>query len=331
MPSTDPSDSVSVPVVAAVIEDSDGSVLLARRPENKHQGGKWEFPGGKIESNESAFDALVRELQEEVGIVITEATRLIRVPYRYSGKLVSLDVWRVQKYRGQPHGREGQSVRWVRRTELASQDYPPANRAIVAALTLPHLYAISDFQRYGVSPFLGMLEAALTAGLRLLQLREHNLSKSEFLNLASRVIKLCHDHDARVLLNCDAAWLSEVPADGVHLTEKRLYTLQSRPLSEQFLVAASCHDSSALQHAEQIGADFAVLSPVNATRSHPDALPMGWNGFYEMVAETGIPVFALGGVSLDDSSVARNHGAQGLAMISGLWESDRFHSPETYR
>jgi 8-oxo-dGTP diphosphatase len=330
MPSTVPSESASVPVVAAVVEDRDGSILLARRPDDKHQGGKWEFPGGKIEPNESGFDALVRELEEEVGIVITEATRLIRVPYRYPDKRVSLDVWQVQKYQGKPHGREGQPVRWVRRDELASQDFPPANRAIVAALTLPHLYAISDFQRYGTSTFFKMLETALVAGLQLFQLREHTLNKTEFLKLATRVVELCHTHNARVLLNCDPAWLGEVPADGIHLTEKRLLALLSRPLPEPYLVAASCHDRIALQHAEQIGADFAVLSPIKPTRSHADARPIGWKGFYGMVAETGIPVFALGGLSLNDFSVSRDHGAQGLAMISGLWESERIGLAETY-
>ncbi|KPK12604.1 MAG: hypothetical protein AMJ68_01660 [Acidithiobacillales bacterium SG8_45] len=321
MPSTDPDASETVPVVAAVIEDRSGSILLARRPDDKHQGGKWEFPGGKIEPDESAFDALVRELREELDIVVTAATRLIRVPYRYPDKRVSLDVWQVQKYKGTPHGREGQALRWVQRSDLATQNYPPANRAIVAALTLPHLYAISDFARYGESTFFPLLQIALDAGLKLFQLREHALSKSGFLRLAAKVVELCHAHDARVLLNCDPAWLSEVPADGVHLTEERLRALSSRPLTENFLLAASCHDSISLRFAERVGADFAVLSPVRATSSHPHALPIGWDGFFELVAETGIPVFALGGLSLGDLSVARDHGAQGLAMISGLWES----------
>jgi len=331
MPSTVPSASATVPVVAAVIEDSNGSILLARRPDDKHQGGKWEFPGGKIEPDESAFDALVRELKEELDIAVVAATHLIRVPYRYPDKLVSIDVWQVQQYQGEPHGREGQAIRWVRRSDLANQDYPPANRAIVAALTLPHLYAISDFERYGESTFFQLLKSALEAGLQLFQLREHALSKHRYLNLASRVVELCHAHNAKVLLNCDPAWLSEVLADGVHLTEERLRTLQSRPLPEQYLVAASCHDVSSLQHAEQVGADFAVLSTVKATSSHPHAHPIGWGGFLEMVAKTSIPVFALGGLSLDELAIARDHGAQGLAMISGLWESEQINLVGTYK
>ncbi len=314
-------DSKQVRVVAAVIEDEKNSILIAHRPEHLHQGGKWEFPGGKIESHETAYDALVREIHEELGIQITDAAPLIQVPYQYPDKHVLLDVWRVQRFQGVPEGREGQSVRWITPDEFSDYDFPAANRAIIAALLFPELYGISNVERYGKTVFLQKLERALKRGLRILQIREHGLSKQAFLTLADEMVGLCHQYSAKVLLNCDPEWIQLGAADGVHLTEKRLMALTKRPLSSRYLVGASCHSVKTLQHAEAIRADFAVLSPVKPTQSHPEADSLGWDQFQAMCATTSIPVYALGGLVEEDLERARRHGAQGVAMISGLWES----------
>lgn len=160
-----------VRVVAAVIENSEKDILIALRPGHRHQGGKWEFPGGKIEAGENSRDALTRELAEELGIVVTDAVPLIRVPYRYPGKDILLEVWRVIRFQGVPAGKEGQPVRWIAPGDLTAVEFPPANRAIVAALLYPDIYGISDARRYGETGFLARLEHALEQGLRLLQLR----------------------------------------------------------------------------------------------------------------------------------------------------------------
>lgn len=310
-----------VRVVAAVVESGRGSILIARRPGHLHQGGKWEFPGGKIESAESAYDALVRELDEELGIRVIKAIPLIQVPYQYPDKYVLLDVWRVQGFEGSARGREGQRVRWITPEQLDDYEFPPANRAIIAALRYPEVYAISDIQRYGKTDFMAKLEQALKRGLRLLQLREHQLSKQEFLAVAEEVVAMCHHFSGKVLLNCDPDWVPHSRADGVHLTEQRLLGLGARPLGENYLVAASCHNEATLRHAETTGADFAVLSPVKPTRSHPNAPCLGWDRFRAMCVTTSLPVYALGGLGFEDLVQARQHGAQGVAMIRGLWES----------
>jgi 8-oxo-dGTP diphosphatase len=85
-------------VAAAAVFDSQGRVLIARRPENVHQGGLWEFPGGKVEPGEAVEQALARELWEELGIRPTRYRRLIRIPHHYPDRSVLLDVWRVEAF-----------------------------------------------------------------------------------------------------------------------------------------------------------------------------------------------------------------------------------------
>lgn len=334
MPSTVHSDTLlgdSVAVAAAVISDDEGNILVARRPVEKHEGDKWEFPGGKIEPGEDSYEALVREIREELGITILSAKRLIQVPYHYPKKTVVLDVWTINEYTGVARGCEGQQIAWIGLQELGNLTFPEANRAIIGALVLPHLYAISDIKQSGETKFISLLETALQAGLKLLQLREHQMEKEEYLNLASRISGLAHRFNAKVLLNSDPTWVLEAGADGVHLTEQRLMALNKRPLARELIVAASCHNIAALQQADRIGADFVVLSPVKQTGSHPERSPLGWEAFQALCANTGIPVFALGGMTIDDMEIARTYGAQGLAMISGLWQSDRISKKETYQ
>lgn len=123
-------------VVAAVIFDADSRVLLAKRPDNKHQGGKWEFPGGKVEAGERAQFALVRELEEELGIVVSPDSLqpLIEVRHCYPDKAVFLDVWQARGFQGAPHGREGQEIGWFQLAALAEMEFPAANHAIIDKL-----------------------------------------------------------------------------------------------------------------------------------------------------------------------------------------------------
>src|SRR3990172_3280184 len=123
MPNTAASGTVHV---AAGLLLQDGRVFITRRPTNTHQGGKWEFPGGKLLSGETALAALKRELHEELGVEVEEAVPYMQVRHRYLDKEVLLDVWRVTAYRGAPHGREGQGARWAAPSDLVAPGFPPA-------------------------------------------------------------------------------------------------------------------------------------------------------------------------------------------------------------
>lgn len=121
-------------VAAGVILSPEGQILLALRPKTAHQGGLWEFPGGKVEAGEIVEQALIRELQEELAITVTACESLVEVSHDYTDKSVLLDVWVVSTFTGEPKGNEGQQVRWVRPEQLADYDFPAANVPIVEAV-----------------------------------------------------------------------------------------------------------------------------------------------------------------------------------------------------
>jgi 8-oxo-dGTP diphosphatase len=316
----DPADYLHV--AAAVILNETGEILIARRPEHLHQGGLWEFPGGKVEKDESVTDALRRELEEELGIHVTGLRPLIRIPYRYPDRNVLLDVWQVRKFDGEPHGREGQTVRWVKPDELTGYSFPAANVPITLAARLPDRYLITpDPGARGNWPlFLQQLENALAAGLRLIQFRAKSLLDKEYTALGREISALCSSYGADLILNGKPGLVDSIGARGVHLTSQQLLGMERRPLAEEYWVAASCHGREELALAQHIGADFAVISPIKKTRSHPDARPIGWHGFHELTEASGMPVYALGGMTPDDLSEAWKQGGQGIAAISGLWK-----------
>ena len=303
-------------VAGAVInaDEESPAVLLAKRHVSAHQGGKWEFPGGKMMAGENVAQALVRELEEEIGIRATIWRRLIRFPYAYPEFKMDFEVFRVETWDGLASGREGQEIRWVPLTELNQWTTPPASRPVIRALQLPSQYAISADPKSGVEHWRSNLSATLERGVGLIQLRAHSLSGLAYERLAQEALEQVHAAGGRLVLNCEPERAVRLGADGVHLTSARLRQLDSRPLPEDLLVGASCHDPRELGQAVQIDADFAVLSPL---RDAPQAL--GWEGFASAIADAALPVYALGGMNPRDQEAAIESGAQGIAAVRGLW------------
>jgi 8-oxo-dGTP diphosphatase len=120
-----------------------------------------------------------------------------------------------------------------------------------------------------------------------------------------------------VLINSDIELALRLGADGVHLAAAQLARLERRPALSW--CAGSCHNAEELVRAAQLGVDFAVLGPVQATPSHPDSMPLGWDGFTDLARGSSLPVFALGGMQPDELETAWRHGAQGIAMVRGSW------------
>ena len=307
-------------VAAGVIRDSLGRILIAKRPAHLHQGGLWEFPGGKLEPGETPVLALKRELLEELGIETETATPLIDLRHRYPDRRVRLSVWRVERFGGTPRGLQGQPIRWAEADELPGFEFPAANRPIVTAARLPDHYAILEDERGDPEELKVRLNHLVARGIGLIQLRAKRLPESEFTALAEYALVLCRRHGIRLLLNADPELAESMGADGAHLSSERLMRLNHRPLPAARWVAASCHTAEQLRHAERIGADFAVLSPVLPTASHPKARPLGWEAFAACVEQAAIPVYALGGLSPADTAEAKRRGAQGVAAIRGFLE-----------
>ncbi len=315
-----------VHVAAAVIVDAAGRVLIARRPAHVHQGGLWEFPGGKVEAGEDVRSALRRELHEELGLEPGlepgSARPLIRLAHDYPDKSVLLDVWRVAHYVGEPYGREGQAVRWVEPEALTGFDFPAANQAIVSAARLPERYLVTG-EFADTAECLRRLSRALEAGVRLVQFRAGWLEADEFARLACQMRERCHAAGARLLLNTEPAMAAELGVDGVHLSSARLRACTERPLPAVQWVAASVHNAEELAQAMRIGCDFVVAGPVLPTASHPGAATLGWAGLRTLTEQAGLPVYALGGVGPAQLEQAWAQGAQGIAAIRALWSEGR--------
>lgn len=304
------------PVVVGIIRDEAGRVLVARRPAAKVGGGLWEFPGGKVHEGEAEAAALRRELNEELGVVVGRCEPL---PHFRADPppSVTLSFWRVHDYQGVPHGREGQEVRWCAVGDLAALPFLPADLPILPRLMLPPLYLISDVQRHGEERFEERLKEAFVRGARLVQLREP-WPTDRLCAYASRLRDLCAAYGARCLINGDPKEVGGC-ADGVHLSSARLWQLSKRPLPRSQLVGASCHGEQDLQRAADLGCDFAVLSPVRHTQSHPDREAIGWSRFARLASQAGLPVYALGGMQEQDCVKAHQAFAQGVALRGAVF------------
>ncbi|MGH8122072.1 MAG: Nudix family hydrolase, partial [Rudaea sp.] len=290
----------SIHVVAGILTDPQGRVLVAQRPHGRHLAGAWEFPGGKVEPGETAHAALRRELREELGVEIGTIEPLIGVPWRYPQKSIFLNVYRVLDYAGVAQGREGQALDWRFADELSGSNMPPPDRPIVSALRLPPFYAITPEPGDDDAAFLARIDQLLSTGIALLQLRAKHLSRARVRTLARETQTRAGAAGARMLLNGNLDIALELGLDGVHLPASELLQLKQRPLGRERWLAASCHDARELAHAAAIGVDFAVLGPLQATQSHPERAPLGWTSFAELCATAPLPVYALGGLTLGD-------------------------------
>jgi len=306
-----------VRVAVGILLRSDGRVLLAQRLAGTPYPGYWEFPGGKLEAGESAYGALVRELDEELGITIVRAAPWLVRRYAYAHAHVELNFFRVFAWRGEPRGRDGQAVAWQMPGGLDVAPLLPANAPILGALALPLVYGISMAEDLGEEVFLRRARKALAGGLRLIELREKSWPVARLQRLAEQLLTLTQAEGARVLLNGDAVLARRLGCAGVHWTAATLRKESARPAG--MLCAASCHDAAELARAAELGLDFTVLGPVAPTPSHPGAVPLGWPRVAALLRPTSLPVYALGGLDHSDLDTAIAHGAHGIALRRAAW------------
>lgn len=313
-----------VPVATGILLAPHGQVLADLRPEGKPWPGYWEFPGGKIEAGESPEAALVRELREELGIEVRAANPWRVMDFAYSERTVRLHLFRVTTWEGEAHGREGQEIRWLDPEDLAGLPFLPANRPIIAGLLAeklpqPPLCLIVDPQRLPSGQLVPTLTAAMDGDLSwiVLRLKERpdRVLHTQLLHLG----ELAAGRGVQIFLNSPEA-LPELQHHGLHLTQKALAEWEEgESLSRPFGV--SCHDAACLGKAARLGASYAFLSPLFATATHPDAKPLGVDAFAALAQSSSLPLLALGGITPERVTAARQAGAAGVAVLSGILES----------
>jgi 8-oxo-dGTP diphosphatase len=308
-----------ISIVIGSVKNSEGDIFITRRHETLHQGGLWEFPGGKVEGGESLQQALVRELKEEIGIDVISEKLLIQLQHDYSDRILRLHVFEITEYIGIPQSLLGQECGWVKISDLKNYAFPSANKVILNVLKLPNYYAILNDDS---GDLLLKLNHLLSQNIKLIQVRFKNLSESQLHEFLSVALPLCQKNEAVLLINSTVKNAFKMLSNGVHLTSFDLLNLEKRPENLNWL-SASCHNLEELKHAEKIGIDFVVIAPVLKTATHPETNPLGWDSFTNLLSVCNLPVYALGGLKQSDLEKVQNLGAQGIAGISTFLEINK--------
>ncbi|HEX4879054.1 MAG TPA: Nudix family hydrolase [Limnobacter sp.] len=314
-----------IDVAVAVVFGPDGKVLWGCRPEGKPYAGYWEFPGGKVEPGETVWQALVRELREELNITALEGGPWFVIEHDYEHANVRLHLYRVWHHSGQAEALEGQVFAWDSLEPRGLNPILPATEPLLPKLAQPQTMWITH---YGASlqgfarQLVQRLEAAPPRTLYV-QFREKELLGEDLRWAFQHCVSLCNKHNQPLLINSDVLAAlealvgpQELAPHAVHLTERHL--MQGvREGARERAVGASVHSMDGLVAAHERGLKYAVLGAVQATASHPGQTGMGWLAFRALAERAQLPVFAVGGLRPQDRQIAMRNGAHGLAMIRG--------------
>ncbi|WP_273430896.1 Nudix family hydrolase [Chitinibacter tainanensis] len=309
-------------VAAGILVRPDGQFLLSSRPAGKVYAGYWEFPGGKLEENESALAALQRELHEELGIRVTAARPWICQRFEYPHATVELRFFIVTAWEGELHSREAQQFAWLRVGQLTQSPILPANGPILRGLALPQRLLISPGATLPAAQWLTKMAQYWQAEPAWLVLREPQCSKEEYRALVTQLQQMPRPHGGKLLVHGPHSASYAGEADGWHLTSLQLSALDQRPRGFNW-VGASCHNESQLVAANQLGLDYTLLGHVASTASHPQQPPLGWEEFTRLLAlGWAAPCYAIGGQSVSTLPQAHAAGAHGVAVLRDAWISE---------
>ena len=295
--------------------------MLGKRTRSQSWAGWWEFPGGKLEKNETPSKALEREIYEELGVNINEYKQWTTRRVFEKHKTTTLYFFIITSWSGEIRGKEGQEICWVNIKTFDSKKILPPNQVIHRALKneLGDIFAITNHQEIASDVFFHILKNKINKGLSFLQIREKNLSKKDLITFIGQIKEVLKKTDVKIVINSSIRLAYEFELDGVHLTSKQLYELEKFP--KDLLVGVSCHSIKDLQVAEQKSADYVVLGPVKKTPSHPKSDFLGWENFRALVESSNLPIYAIGGMKKDDISISFDKGSVGIASQRDFWNS----------
>lgn len=311
--------------VAIAIIKKNGKYLVGWRDKQKHQGGCYEFIGGKVEENETPIQALKRECFEEINITITQQTYLKKKIHHYDKVSVVLHIYQVTQFSGKPLPKEGQTLHWVDELELIKLQMPKANDDIKRlALLNPYYFISTQFKpEKWLSSYIEKLPQHA-----LFYVRDYDLSETAYFEVVSELIKV--RQDLKIIIHYQHLDIYKAKYQhlnnivGLHLSSKDTNGDAWQSIDKKWLCIAACHDDLSIKKIQKTRIDAITLSPVKQTQSHPDITPMGVDKFSELVTPINLPVYALGGMQIQDLPEINDKGGFGVAgisMVSGLIEN----------
>ena len=299
-------------VTAGVIRDEHGKILLSKRKNNQFMAGYLELPGGKIKQNETKQDALIRELAEELAIQVINMKFRLKIVHHYPSQIVDITIFDVLSYRYKVVAKEGQLLFWLSVDARHKYLLLPTMKRVITSLKLTPYYWITP-EVFSLS----QLEMQLKKGVRLVQLRKKIHFDSIQKKLLLSVQMLCKLYHAALLLNtAENTEINLTQFDGIHLSTKKLMALRTRPISEEKILGVSVHNQKEITQAARIDADFALLSPILKTSSHPKSAPLGWQKAKDLIKKAKLPVYLLGGLDMSTIDKALSIGAYGISSVS---------------
>ena len=302
-----------VQVVVGIIRNDSHDVFIAKRQKKQFMPGFWELPGGKVEADEGQHDALKRELFEETGITVKKCRLTQSIKQQYPDKVVNLSVYLIEDYSGTPIGKEGQEFTWCSLNSFENFMLLPTMWKIIKRISLPKSYWITPDDHDSESIF-DQCSQRIAKGTKMIQLRSKTQLDKHYIG---KLNKLCQSNHVKLILNMPQMTYDE-PCDGWHLTTKELLKFSSNEISEKKFIGASTHNLREVRHAEKMKMDYISLSPITKTPSHPNTKTLGWNKASEIINQSKIPIYLLGGMDENSMNQALSIGAQGIAGIRGI-------------
>jgi 8-oxo-dGTP diphosphatase len=307
-----------VHVAVGVVRNNLNQVLISLRHRDVHQGGLWEFPGGKVDPGENVQAALCREFKEELGINLTRFFPFKKILHQYSDKKVLLDVWIITAFDGEPQGLEGQKIQWQLAEMFKYDEFPKANRPIIDALRLP-LYLPITPQASDFKSLEKLLLQWIKAKHVVAYFCQSQLGRDLYQEWFVRANQLCLKRGLVLLADAEKySYEDDLSVRGIYVNSKALVMLNERPVAEGVFFAASCHNQKELEKAQRLGVDFVFLSPVKPIGGDRVQGALSWADFESLAQTASLPTYALGGVSEPDLDEALLRGAVGIAGVSAF-------------
>jgi 8-oxo-dGTP diphosphatase len=311
----------TIKVVVGILRNHKQQILISKRQNHQFMPDFWELPGGKIKQRELPKKAIIRELKEELGIVATHLSIHKNITHQYSDRLIKLSIFNIHQYQQTPQGIEGQKIIWSDVNNLSSFKLLPTMKIFINSITLPNKYWITPSLNHQSCEWMAKFDEKINQGISLIQLRSKTTLNSHFI---TELYNKCQQHNIKLLLNTIDKSFNENYCDGWHITTAEMLALVKNPILKKSstakpkILGVSTHCLKEALMAQNLGADFIVISPIQATQTHPNATPLGWKIAQEVVKKINIPVYFLGGMGLRDLIKALKLNAQGIAGVSAF-------------